>query len=644
MAATHFHRHPGGFPGAVRALVGAAAVLVFAAPAAADPAPVHTNPADTASDVSIHPTLEIVHVGGLSAQYQVSASAVFSTIDYDSGETGRDVFSHVVRADLAGETLFHWRARVKSVSNEWSDWSVPTRFTTAAAARISTHSLRSGEAGYSGAADTDIRGLYTNPLVAIREWNQGAQDVIRLGRRPAGSATDEIYRSLVRFDLTPVGAGDPVINAWIEFTAWQHDDPDVTTRRVNLFEVYRSWGEGVGTTGEAPTEGEASWKYSEFPLTWATPGCASAADGNPLADRGSTPLVRLSPKNVIGGKTYWSSQAFAAAVQRHLLDPSQNRGFFLRCVNESLQHVINLASREHPDVSFRPRLVVETLGPPPNVPPVLADDAATTANDLAVVVDVLENDGDPDGGPAPLSIASVTQPAHGTSSIEFGRVRYEPAPGYVGPDSFRYTATDGEASRQATVRVTVLYRLWIEAESGEVTAPMVVASDDPAASGGAHVVVPVGTGADLDPTDGGGSVLLTFSVPVDASYAVWARAKAVDDQSDSLFVSVDGGAPFVFDVTRGPRPARGGRPADTTPFAPAGAGYPGWPVAPDGAAAGSGSAAAWVFCDVGARAGLAPIRFALTAGTHTLRFGHREDGAPVDLVLVTNDRGFAPGP
>ncbi len=88
-----------------------------------------------------------------------------------------------------------------------------------------------------------------------------------------------------------------------------------------------------------------------------------------------------------------------------------------------------------------------------NQAPVAGNDSATTVQNTAVDVAVLGNDNDPDGDT--LSIASVTQPAHGTTTIQGLAVHYVPANNYAGPDSFSYSVTDGADSASATVAVTV---------------------------------------------------------------------------------------------------------------------------------------------------------------------------------------------
>lgn len=87
-------------------------------------------------------------------------------------------------------------------------------------------------------------------------------------------------------------------------------------------------------------------------------------------------------------------------------------------------------------------------------PPLALDDEAETWMNLAVTIDVLANDSDPDGDP--LTLISVTAPGNGTAVIAGGEIVYTPAPFYVGLDTFAYTIANpaGETS-SATVTITV---------------------------------------------------------------------------------------------------------------------------------------------------------------------------------------------
>ena len=86
-------------------------------------------------------------------------------------------------------------------------------------------------------------------------------------------------------------------------------------------------------------------------------------------------------------------------------------------------------------------------------PPVARDDAAETAEDTAVTVDVLANDADPDG--RALTITAVSAPANGTAAAVDRAVRYTPDPDFSGTDAFTYTVSDGARTATATVTVTV---------------------------------------------------------------------------------------------------------------------------------------------------------------------------------------------
>lgn len=86
------------------------------------------------------------------------------------------------------------------------------------------------------------------------------------------------------------------------------------------------------------------------------------------------------------------------------------------------------------------------------VPPVAANDGVTTPWNTAVTVNVLANDSDANGDP--LTITAVTQGQYGSVSIGSGVVTYTPVTGYVGPDSFTYTISDGNGGT-ATATVTV---------------------------------------------------------------------------------------------------------------------------------------------------------------------------------------------
>jgi Malectin domain/Chitobiase/beta-hexosaminidase C-terminal domain/Viral BACON domain len=141
---------------------------------------------------------------------------------------------------------------------------------------------------------------------------------------------------------------------------------------------------------------------------------------------------------------------------------------------------------------------------------------------------------------------------------------------------------------------------YFEAEAGAVSG-LTVASDA-AASGGLYVTTS---------TANTGSDTFTVTLPAAGSYYIWGKILAVDGNSDSWFVSADGGPTDVYDDAQSygsfwQWTVVNGRGTSGTPFT------------------------------------LNPRVFTLGAGTHTITFGGRELGAKLDQILVTNDPAFVP--
>ncbi len=86
--------------------------------------------------------------------------------------------------------------------------------------------------------------------------------------------------------------------------------------------------------------------------------------------------------------------------------------------------------------------------------PVAVDDIATTIRGEAVVIDVLANDTDPEGGE--LTIVEVGQPGNGRAATDGRTITYTPAASFVGTDTFPYIIENAAGGRAtATVTVTV---------------------------------------------------------------------------------------------------------------------------------------------------------------------------------------------
>ncbi len=89
-----------------------------------------------------------------------------------------------------------------------------------------------------------------------------------------------------------------------------------------------------------------------------------------------------------------------------------------------------------------------------NPPPEAVNDNASTDEDVAVTIDVLGNDSDPDGDPLTVTSADAQ---NGTTVINAdGTVTYTPNPGFNGTDTITYEISDGNGGTSiATVTVVV---------------------------------------------------------------------------------------------------------------------------------------------------------------------------------------------
>lgn len=90
-----------------------------------------------------------------------------------------------------------------------------------------------------------------------------------------------------------------------------------------------------------------------------------------------------------------------------------------------------------------------------NRAPVANDDVAQTATGQLAAINVIANDSDPNGDD--LDLVGVSSPAGGSVSIadaEAGVINFQ-APATAGVYRFAYTVSDGRATGEATVTVTV---------------------------------------------------------------------------------------------------------------------------------------------------------------------------------------------
>ena len=188
-------------------------------------------------------------------------------------------------------------------------------------------------------------------------------------------------------------------------------------------------------------------------------------------------------------------------------------------------------------------LTVEPLATPLDA----QGDNATVAEDGAVEIDVLANDGDG----SDLSIAGTTDGANGTVTQTAGGLTYTPEADFNGSDSFTYDVTDGDETQTVAVDVTV---------TPVNDAP--VASDDGAtvAAGGSVAIDVLANDDDVDGDD------LTVTAAGDASNGrVVSTGGGVTYTPNAGFTGSDS---FTYEVSDGTETDTATVDVTVTPVAP----------------------------------------------------------------------------
>jgi hypothetical protein len=188
-----------------------------------------------------------------------------------------------------------------------------------------------------------------------------------------------------------------------------------------------------------------------------------------------------------------------------------------------------------------------------------------------------------------------------TSPSSNGVLRFTPVTGGTGIATITVTVNDGQSqnntiSRSFTVNIPVpdSIVMFLEVESGTVAAPMALGSNP---TGGLYAYSPI---------DNKGTLSLPIKIPIADNYWIWCKVLSPNNQQDSFFVAVDGGAEEIY---------------STSPNA--------W----------SGN---WQWTRLNGDLTGGERVFAWGPGTHTLVFRCRENSTLVDSLYVTNNRDVTP--
>jgi hypothetical protein len=157
-------------------------------------------------------------------------------------------------------------------------------------------------------------------------------------------------RAVLRFDLSSIPAS-ATINAVTLNVRVTRVPQGGHAEDVSLHRLSADWGEGAsaadGGDGDPPQAGDATWVHRFFRTTlWSNPG--GDFDAGVSATRHLSGLGAYS----------FSSAAMVSDVQSWLTTPASNFGWIMIGDETITQTSRRLGSRENPDPSLRPQLLV----------------------------------------------------------------------------------------------------------------------------------------------------------------------------------------------------------------------------------------------------------------------------------------------
>ncbi|MDX2147517.1 MAG: DNRLRE domain-containing protein [Planctomycetota bacterium] len=164
------------------------------------------------------------------------------------------------------------------------------------------------------------------------------------------TANFEIRRALVRFDLGAIPPGAAIDEAELRIVATRLSAPP---NSIAAHVALAAWGEGASDaleqegTGAPAAPGDATWTFAFFSTVPWAPGGVFRAAPSAAASVPTTPTV-----------VSLTSPALVDDVRAWVASPTTNFGWMLRGTETRNRTAVQLASRESPDASTRPRLIV----------------------------------------------------------------------------------------------------------------------------------------------------------------------------------------------------------------------------------------------------------------------------------------------
>lgn len=158
-------------------------------------------------------------------------------------------------------------------------------------------------------ADTRLTGFG-----GLETFNWGTADDLDVGEFKAAA---ELYRSLVKFDLSSIPTNAVVSSANLQLYDGAEDHSD-NTRTMRCYRIRRAW-----------VETEVTWNIWKTGNSWTTPGCGDTTNDREATDIGS---ISMPATEVLG---YVTITLTNSAVQEWISGDFANNGVLLQMDTEA---------------------------------------------------------------------------------------------------------------------------------------------------------------------------------------------------------------------------------------------------------------------------------------------------------------------
>lgn len=218
------------------------------------------------------------------------------------------------------------------------------------------------ETAYFGASDDDY---ILADTVGWSRHNWGVYPSLVVGL----NASNEPYRSLLRFDLASLGTSTSITSATLTLTTTRVDKLHTACGNCDLHlfllsDTNRDWIEGAQLE-YAAVVGEPCWRYRKLATDyWAGgPGIGNSTNSAGIAARLGTLSVDVTNTVVGTAYTFTINTPAGISALTNWAAGGNNAGFFLTTDEGSAtnaQNAIYFGSRENATSAYRPKLTVHT--------------------------------------------------------------------------------------------------------------------------------------------------------------------------------------------------------------------------------------------------------------------------------------------